>query len=425
MLSHHSSCQRISGYIEPVCEHGPVRYCAPIKDPVRAHSDAIKQRAHSAHCDHDDRQQSATCGDGRATKCKKEPSKRRGVLDGLLIVFSAIIIFVLVAFAYWYGYEKGYWSGYWKGYGIGQNEPSAYEPVDGLLEQISEMGPCKRSVKGVCQEADDANAAIQLSRYYLKLGDAESALSNKDSALRLYRTALNIGSGIGAQASIYAAKRIQFQTMTCAYDTQSLARIARDYDQNPLGSLIQMSKKQAALKALGYYNETIDNRHGPASREAIRDFQGDLWFDQSGALTAEQTVLLVCAGAQIANNVSAQNVLGIMYAGGLGVRQNTDFALDWLEAAAKRKDADAAWNLALIYGTQTVLSSVKVCDAVQNAERADSYLREAAKAGHRPAKIAQGKYPRDTPEERWRKLAGDLNQPEVLNRVGRGCNPNN
>lgn len=332
----------------------------------------------------------------------------------MLFLIAALVVAVIIS-TYHYGYEKGYWDGW---------EARGGDQVDPEFVASSEGGPCRRWMQGICQEAEDIQTANKWSRYYLKRGDAESALENWTKAVGLYRAAMDIGSGVGAQSAIYAAKRIQFQSMTCEYNSESLSRIARDYDKNPLGALIAMKQKQQALAASGYYNGKVDNRHGPESREAIRDFQGDLWFDQTGVLSAEQTVLLICGGAQIAKDVGSQNMLGIMYAGGLGVKQNTDFALDWLETAAQRGDPDAAWNLALMYGTQTVLSSVKICDAVQNEERADSYLKEAADAGHPAAKHARSKYRSDTPEKRWAKLSGDLNKPESMSRVGRGCNPN-
>ncbi|MEO0399330.1 MAG: tetratricopeptide repeat protein [Pseudomonadota bacterium] len=312
--------------------------------------------------------------------------------------------------------------------------PDSLKELNGVVEG----GPCRRMVNGFCVEAETVRHAMRWARYYLRRGDAESALifSSEDEALKgfakerentardHYRAAIDIGSGVGSQAAIYAAKRLQFLSMTCQYNEESLARISRDWNKNVLGALIEMKQKQRALKALGYYNGDVDNRHGAQTRLAVRDFQGDLGSDQTGVLSAEQTALLICAGAQIAKNIDSQNVLGIMYATGLGVKQNTDFALNWLEAAAQRGDADASWNLAMMYGTKTVLSSVLICDAVQNAERADSYLREAANAGHPAAKVAARKYKNDTPELRWRKLSGDLNRPEIVDRVGRGCNPN-
>lgn len=331
-------------------------------------------------------------------------------------VFTVAIIIFLIVIAYVYGRERCRLA----------FPPILFDQQDKTISAspTPEGGPCRRWSEGVCREADDAQWAIQHARRYLKLGDAESAIKNWPEALSFYRATVDLGSSVGAQSAIYAAKRIQFQSMSCEYNENSLARIARDYDKNPLGDLIEMKQKQQALSALGYYNGNVDNRHGPDTRSAIRTFQGDLWFDQTGVLTAEQTVLLVCGGAQIAKDIGSQNVLGVMYAGGLGVRQNTDFSLDWLSSAAQRGDADAAWNLALMYGTQTVLSSVQICDAVQNAERADGYLKEAADSGHPAARRAKAKFAHLSPEKRWRQISGDLNQPEALIRVGRGCNPN-
>ena len=363
-------------------------------------------------------------------KCKCLPTTPKVPTGGELFLrflfrfFIFIFCLSVLVIFYLYGHERGYWKGYWKGFDAGA-ERSRASSLDGGPVSTPEGGPCRRWSSGICEEAEDAQSAIKWSRHYLKRGDAESAIERWDPALRYYRAAMNLGSGVGAQSANYAAKRIQFQSMTCEYTDESLARIARDFEKNTLGAPISMKNKQQALLALGYYNGPVDNQHGPESREAIRDFQGDLWFDQTGVLSAEQTVLLVCGGAQITKDISSQNVLGIMYAGGLGVRQNTDFSLDWLETAAQRGDADAAWNLALMYGTQTVLSSVRICDAVQNAQRADSYLKEAADRGHPAAKRARQKYQGATPEVRWRKLSGDLNQPESMIRVGRGCNPNN
>lgn len=350
------------------------------------------------------------------------PSSRSGgwraflefVLKLLLIAGAAALVTALVYQTYRYAYNLGY--------------ANAQVDLDTTFlptyASLAEGGPCRRWEDGYCAEAVDIKSAIQWSRHYLHLGDSESALERWDRALDFYRRSMHIGSGVGAQAAIYAAKRVQFQSMTCEYSNASLARISRDFDKNPLGALIEMRQKQSALRALGYYSGNVDNRHGALTRAAIREFQRDLWFDSTGALTSEQTVILICGAAQIAKHVDSQNVLGIMYATGLGVRQNTDYALNWLETAAQRGDADASWNLALLYGTRTVLSSVQICDAVQNSERADSYLAEAADAGHPAAQIAYRKFANNTPEDRWRKLAGDLRLPEAIERVGRGCNPN-
>lgn len=79
-----------------------------------------------------------------------------------------------------------------------------------------------------------------------------------------------------------------------------------------------------------------------------------------------------------------------MYATGLGVARNPDLALEWFETAARRDDADAYFNLALVYGTGAVLGSYRLCGIVENPERADAYLRDAAARGHPVA-------------ERWRR----------------------
>ncbi len=403
----------ICGHIDAFCTHEIESSCDPCADkPSKRDGNVQICPPHpDPHC-----HPSPHCCPPHPQKKPQAGEITELIIKIILIILIAALVIAAIITAYRYGYEKGYWDG-WRDRG-------AQESKSAELITTPEGGPCRRWMQGFCKEAENAQSANKWARYYLKRGDAESALENWARALNLYRAAMDIGSGVGAQSANYAAKRIQFQSMTCEYTVESLSRIARDYDKNPLGALIAMKQKQQALAALGYYNGKIDNRHGPASREAIRDFQGDLWFDQTGVLSAEQTVLLICGGAQIAKDIGSQNMLGIMYAGGLGVRQNTDFALDWLESAAQRGDPDAAWNLALMYGTQTVLSSVKICDAVQNAERADSYLKEAADAGHPAARSARAKYAYDTPEKRWRKLSGDLNKPESMSRVGRGCNPN-
>jgi TPR repeat protein len=397
----------IHGHIESICAQAQEPDCdprfrhRPAKVEICPPQPCVSCEAHYAHI-----------------LPTKDRGGRRRISWGecILALFVASLVAALVAWCVYAAWEWGKLS---------------VQPIDLVAEPIApqialaEGGPCKRWSGGACIEAEDAKGAGGWARYYLRRGDAESALENWEGARYYYRAAVDIGSSVGAQPAIKATKRIQFQSMTCEYTDESLARISRDFDKNPLGALISMKQKQQALKALGYYNGVVDNKHGAATREAIRQFQDDLWFDEKGVLTAEQTVLLICGGAQIAKDIGSQNVLGVMYAGGLGVRQNTDFAMDWLEAAAQRGDADASWNLALLYGTGAVLSSVQICDAVQNAENADSYLAEAAAGGHPAAKRAKQQYRHLSPEERWRKLSGDLNQPEAIKRVGRGCNPNN
>ncbi|MGF1543780.1 MAG: peptidoglycan-binding protein [Parvularculaceae bacterium] len=364
--------------------------------------------------------------DCRPYRCRAACAERHWSARVVVIVLKIILALIIVVCGAYLGarlYAMTCEEAYERG--VRDGKRMAREGPPHQTDEIAEGGPCRRWSEGVCEEAEDVRQSMRAARYYLHLGDAESALERWSRSRRHYRRAIEIGSPTGSQASIYAAKRIQFQSMTCNYDQTSLARISRDYEKNSLGALIKMKQKQQALRALGYYNGEVDNQHSAATRAGVRSFQADLWFDQTGVLTAEQTVLLICGGAQIAKDVGSQNMLGIMNATGLGVRQNTDFALNWLEIASQRGDADASWNLAMMYGTRTVLSSVLICDAVQNEERADSYLDEAVTGGHPAAKVAKSKFPRDDAATRWRKLRGDLNAPEAVERVGRGCNPNN
>ena len=64
----------------------------------------------------------------------------------------------------------------------------------------------------------------------------------------------------------------------------------------------------------------------------------------------------------------------------------------WLKTAATRGNADALYNLALIYGTGVVLSSYRLCEIVESYDIADSYLRDAAAKGHRVAQYFVQKY---------------------------------
>ena len=123
------------------------------------------------------------------------------------------------------------------------------------------------------------------------------------------------------------------------------------------------------------------------------------------------------------------NVLGIMYVTGLGVVQSTDIGMRWLKVAATRGNADALYNLALIYGTGIVLSSYRLCEIVESYDIADSYLKDADQKGHRVAQYLLQKYGALSSEERWRSIRNELMDRVTFYRlrmenVGRGCEPN-
>ena len=289
----------------------------------------------------------------------------------------------------------------------------------------SDGDPCVVDVEGVaCSPVATEDQKRDLSTYYLKRGDADIAIDNLPRAKASFDLSISIGRPVGAGSAALAATRLQYLNLTCDYDEESLARVARDNEYNILGGEIQMDQRQRALAALRHYTGPIDGKHSQEVRDGVRAFQTSLWFPETGVLTSEQVVLLVCGAAEIKQDVESMTLLGVMYATGLGVRQNTDQALQWLESAANVGSADASWNLALLFGTRTTESSSLVCDATQNPERADSYLHDALRAGHPGAIQAWDRYKDETPAVRWNKISSELRTPEALERVNQSCNPN-
>ncbi|MEM6912450.1 MAG: peptidoglycan-binding protein [Pseudomonadota bacterium] len=289
----------------------------------------------------------------------------------------------------------------------------------------SDGDPCVVELEDVaCSAVATDQQKRDLSTYYLKRGDADIAIGNLPRAKASFDLAISIGRPVGAESAALAATRLQYLNLTCDYDEESLARVARDNEFNILGGDIQMDQRQKALAALRHYNGPVDGKHSQEVRDGVRAFQTSLWFPATGVLTSEQVVLLICGAAEIKEDVESITLLGVMYATGLGVRQNTDQALQWLDSAASVGSADASWNLALLFGTRTTESSALVCDATQNPERADSYLRDAMRAGHPAALEAWARHADETPAVRWNKISSELRTPEALERVGQSCNPN-
>ncbi|WP_375548412.1 peptidoglycan-binding protein [Oceanicaulis alexandrii] len=245
---------------------------------------------------------------------------------------------------------------------------------------------------------------------------------SREAAMRFWNRSVAWGRPFGAQSSILAQRRLQAHLVDCPVTQDSLARIARD-PESRLADVIGLNLRQAALSALGYYNGSIDGTYGAETRRAVRAFQRELGYDETASLTPRQTAQLMCHAAQTARDPSVQNVLGIMHAVGLGVVQNTDLALEWLEMAAVRGDPDANFNLAVIYGTGAVFGSYRLCAIVENPERADAYLRDAAELGHGLARRF-----RSTPEltsapnahVRWARIREEIEE-EAASEPGRGA----
>ena len=244
------------------------------------------------------------------------------------------------------------------------------------------------------------SCGVSTRRTLLRPGAADRPI---DRAMEYWRYAVDWGRPFGAQAALLAQRRLQAHMVQCESDTESLERISR-VGPGGVGDVISLRLRQRALRALGYYAEEIDGAYGPATREAARNFQRELGYDETGSLSPRQTTLLICHAAQTARDPQLQNALGIMYAAGLGVTQNTDLSLEWFETAARRNDPDAHFNLSIIYGTGAVLGSYRLCGLVENPERADAYLRDAAGLGHPMARRWRNNrefYRFDDASDRW------------------------
>ncbi len=253
---------------------------------------------------------------------------------------------------------------------------------------------------------DDARYSAAVSRCYLKSGDAQLAIGDGDDAERLWSLAIDWGRRYGSQASLIAQKRLQIYTSACEVNPDSLAAISRDY-KSEHGDLVGSRVIQQALHALGDYDGPLDGQFTPATRAAAAKFQREMELDETENLTPLETVYLICNAAQTARDVSSENMLGIMYATGLGVVQNTDLALEWFRMASDRRYADATFNLAVLYGSGIVLNSYRLCDIDRSSERADEYLREAAGQGNPVAGRLIRLYGGLNAETRWKRIEAE------------------
>ncbi len=121
---------------------------------------------------------------------------------------------------------------------------------------------------------------------------------------------------------------------------------------------------QRALKSLGLYYGAIDNEMGAGTRDAIRRYQSlqvksdTVLTDEekeavrTGVLTARQTVSLFRDAADAGHPMS-NYVTGILYVRGIGVVQDGDLALKYLNEAAKADLAIAHYALGVVYRDST------------------------------------------------------------------------
>ncbi|MEL6280920.1 MAG: peptidoglycan-binding protein, partial [Pseudomonadota bacterium] len=275
---------------------------------------------------------------------------------------------------------------------------------------------CPPGSRGPCETTLTAQEQEALSRYALQQCKSFMAIGAVGKARIYCERAIEFGRRFGAQSATEAAQLLQAMALTCNYDEASLSRISKYFATlQPKGQLIETADLQKALKALGHYSGEVDGKVGQQTITAVREFQRSLGFPEASVLTPRQTVTLICSAAQTARDIDSQNLLGIMYALGLGVVQNTALALDWLDVAAVRGDGDAAFNLALLYGTQIVWTGYTTCPvaAETNRDVGDAYLRQAARRGHPRASDFQSRFGGLDPADRWRRIAIEL-QPTTL-----------
>lgn len=149
---------------------------------------------------------------------------------------------------------------------------------------------------------------------------------------------------------------------------------------------------QRALRALGFYYGSIDNAMGPQTRAAIRRFQysrvasdGQMTEDEkeavrTGVLSARQTVELFREAAR-ADHPMSQYVYGIMHVRGIGVEQNGQEALNWLNRASRADLALAHYALGVIYRDGTT----GLNEVTPNKAYAARHFARAFALGYRPA----------------------------------------
>lgn len=312
------------------------------------------------------------------------------------------------------------------------NCDNGYQPGGGGTPQTPPDAPTNYAPTSVPNGPDSNRDAAQywagVSRCYLKAGDSRLAVADVGGAKVLWGQAISVGQQYGSEASISAQRRLGMYTSACRPTDETLKAISWDFaDQH--GELISVLAIQQALQALGFYEGRLDDRLSQDTRNGIRNFQRAMEFDETETLTPLQTVYLICNAATQSNDSGSKNTLGIMYAIGLGVVQNTDLGLNWLQQSARQHNAEAAYNLAILYGSGTTQNSYRLCDIAMSAEMADSYLIQAANGRLPRAMDIYRKYfgKKFTARQRWDRIDAELQKDPVyahrLKMLGKKCAP--
>jgi Caspase domain/Sel1 repeat len=105
---------------------------------------------------------------------------------------------------------------------------------------------------------------------------------------------------------------------------------------------------QFGLIALDFPLDDVNGILDEPTRRAIRGYQSSVGADQTGELTAQQTIDLLLAAASTGNS-HAETAVGYMTASGIGLDRDYLLARAWLSKAAQQEDPYAQVNLAMLF----------------------------------------------------------------------------
>lgn len=185
------------------------------------------------------------------------------------------------------------------------------------------------------------------SRSAFDMGNGHLAAGDIAKAKIFYEIAISVEPY--STAAIAASRQLQSLTLSCSMRDDRVVRMGKTANRDRVHD-IGWDRLQLALKALGYYTKYVDSQPGQETRRAIRSFQRqELNVDETGYLTTDQRVELICLAAQDVRDADSQIQLGIMYARGIGLNCNTAAAHAWFQRAADQGHPTALYNLGLMY----------------------------------------------------------------------------
>lgn len=179
---------------------------------------------------------------------------------------------------------------------------------------------------------------------------------------------------------------------------KELARLKKELEELKLEDALEAVSDvdveliQRAMRSLGFYFGSIDNKMGPQTRASIRRFQYSTVKDvtdmtpeekeavRTGVLTPRQTVSLF-SGAANNDHAMSQYVYGVMHVRGIGVEQDGEAAVKWLEEAADDDLAIAHYALGVLFRD----GSTGLNEVTPNKSKAAIHFSRGFALGYRPA----------------------------------------